>query len=571
MIEAMSVLLLAWLSLIQITVIVGWLVGLELVRFSPVISWLASAGLAVWLGVRSHQLRNWVIAHLSGTLIAFCIFLIAALSHDLSSDGIWYHREAIVAIGQGWNPLKEPVYLVDPQLSSNSIWLSHYAKGPWIMAASIFQLTGSLEPGKGVSYLLALTAGVLTYQALISLFEGRRQLALIFSILAALNPVFIYQIQSYYFDTHVASLLTVLTALICLQAKRKEPHLAFALIVTIILAINTKFSLLPFVVVISLVSSTVFFLVNKRPEAATLIKASVAGTALGLIVGFNPYFTNLLNKGHPFFPLYGKDSVDIITGQVGEEFLKKNRLEKIFLSNFSEVEHRFGTNFETYHEQVRLKIPLTVSRSELESLRSRDVRISGFGPLFGSAIILVSLGLLFSRRIDLISDSEKIVIAPLLGLIVSVLLMPEAWWARYVPQVWLITVLAAYVIFAPQNRRHRVFWGRTATLAIAANVVIVAIPVISFRIVEELDFLAQSNSLSLISDRAGAVQIEGGTLGAKHLLTTRGLQLQATESLSCDGIVDIILGAKVCIPRDYVSGYQDRSPFVENLKTRVFK
>jgi hypothetical protein len=85
----------------------------------------------------------------------------------------------------------------------------------------------------------------------------------------------------------------------------------------------------------------------------------------------------------------------------------------------------------------QLKIPFTVHKHELAAFAVEDARYGGFGPLFGSIILLIipaAFVVLFKakRWVTWILFITAAMIAA------STLISPEAWWARLSPQLWLL-------------------------------------------------------------------------------------------------------------------------------------
>jgi hypothetical protein len=89
---------------------------------------------------------------------------------------------------------------------------------------------------------------------------------------------------------------------------------------------------------------------------------------------------------------------------------------------------------------VEYKIPFTLSGYELKVLQSEGIRLGGFG-VFWSGIFVLSLvaGLLvlFKQK----RNSRIYLAALVLAVVGSVVINPVAWWARFVPQLWLFPVI----------------------------------------------------------------------------------------------------------------------------------
>ncbi|HEX9027682.1 MAG TPA: hypothetical protein VF823_00825, partial [Anaerolineales bacterium] len=87
-----------------------------------------------------------------------------------------------------------------------------------------------------------------------------------------------------------------------------------------------------------------------------------------------------------------------------------------------------------------LKNPFSVTIPEIKAFKQADVRVGGWGPLFG-AMLLLAAGVL---ALALLEWKGKIFIPLALIALVSgtALLNPEVWWARYSPQLWLVPLVA---------------------------------------------------------------------------------------------------------------------------------
>ena len=232
-----------------------------------------------------------------------------------------------------------------------------------------------------------------------------------------------------------------------------------------------------------------------------LILSSVS--ALGVAVflaGVNPYVSNMLRHGHPFHPLMGKDRIDIIGKHADSAFLERDRFSKLFLSTFSRSHNRLPAF--NAGPTIALKAPFSVSLGELETFYAKtDVRVGGFGPLFSGVVVVAFL----TVALVLLRHGP----APLggvlaIGLVIfsSAMILPEPWWARYVPQLWLLPVLAGMAPFVANCGGWPRRFGVLTLSLILLNAALVA-GLAWFGVVKrELDLRAQMHGLSL----AGAVR-----------------------------------------------------------------
>jgi hypothetical protein len=185
--------------------------------------------------------------------------------------------------------------------------------------------------------------------------------------------------------------------------------------------------------------------------------------------GYTPYVTNLLNGDHIFHPIMGSQRVEIITHITPNAFEGRPAIVKLALSLASETANSCPTC-----EPGRLKIPFTVRLSEARGATFPDPRTGGFGPLFSAALLLAAALLILAMRDRSVSP---ILWMSLIFLIGSVVINPEAWWARYAPHLWLVplTVAAFLQPFALSRLARAVRFALLAVLIVnAAFMAIVA-------------------------------------------------------------------------------------------------
>ncbi len=120
-----------------------------------------------------------------------------------------------------------------------------------------------------------------------------------------------------------------------------------------------------------------------------------------------------------------------------KDFAKMSKLEKWYYSMFSKTE-----NTTYYQNRPTLKYPFIVYSSEVKQLYIPDTRIGGFGPLFALSFIL-SIIVFIPMFIILIKnekDKMKYVLIPIITTLITMVLLGESWWARYVPHFYYLIV-----------------------------------------------------------------------------------------------------------------------------------
>jgi hypothetical protein len=142
-----------------------------------------------------------------------------------------------------------------------------------------------------------------------------------------------------------------------------------------ILLINTKLTGVIYAVVV-LGGMGLAFAVLRRERLLAALGTSVAALIVGVFVVGTPLISNALHKGTPFYPALGTESM---AGQRPPNFEGRRPVDKLLLSLFSRSQPRI--------ESTQYKIPFTFTRKELAQFVNPDVRVSGFGPLFGRVML----------------------------------------------------------------------------------------------------------------------------------------------------------------------------------------
>lgn len=173
---------------------------------------------------------------------------------------------------------------------------------------------------------------------------------------------------------------------------------------------------------------------------------ATSGVLAVCFFGFNPYMTNVIRHGNVGWPIAGENhAVDIISRQIHPKFAFHDRFYKFVVGY-----NAFCSNSQT--EYPRLKFPGQTSINELK-VYGEDTRIGGFGALF-DVVLLVTVAL-----VSILILKKKLTrgqVVMLVGLVCSVFVNPECWWARYVPQLWLICMLVfIYTIWVINGRWRR--------------------------------------------------------------------------------------------------------------------
>lgn len=393
-------------------------------------------------------------------LVGVCAWVSMAW-YDLSYDGMWYHQEAVYRLAHGWNPFTQHAIAArQPDILSDRFWIEHYPKGTWLLGASLYQLTGHIEAGKAFNLLLCFAVCLLLIAHLRAL-SVRLPAAILLSLLAAGNPVSLSQLFTFYNDGALVSLWLCLLILLHRYYLQRSRVLVYAASACLLLLVNCKFS----GVVFAFLALVVFMgccVVTRRSFARPLGVLGLA-TAIGvLVVGYQPYLTNLHDYGNPCYPLLGRRTVDIISNQVDGALLRHSRFERLLLSLFSATQNNL--------QPLQRKYPFELRKAEQDDYRY-DTRIGGFGPWFGPILLLGLIAFLAFALVEWRRFRLPILhaLVALLTIFLCVLLFPENWWARYVPMLWLVPLVTVGLLLCLPCARGWRIAGGLLVLLLAGN------------------------------------------------------------------------------------------------------
>ena len=417
---------------------------------------LAAAIAGLWLLTREWDVpaspRLWALTIALLLVVVTLSVAIASAVHDVSFDGQTYQQEGVLQLARGWNPLW------DGPAAVRQLWpVDHYPKGAWLLGAPLYLLTGAIESAKAFTLVFIATAWAVTLAACLHLRPGCGVgVALAVAGLVALNPVATTQWTGFFVDGQLACLLGTVVACMALAWVNAGRWPLVLLSVALALLMATKFTGLVYGV--TLASAYAGTMASRRGFASLLPAARwmTGGLALGVfVIGANPYVTNTLRHGHPLYPLAGPGAIDVMEAQRPAGFDAANPLVRLVRSTFARSERVTAPDAPTP------KFPLAVAVDEFRSFAVADVRAAGFGPLFAAGLVLAALIWLGMWRQDAATAGWTTVVAG--GLLLSALINPEAWWARFAPQLWLVpTVVAfgsAYAHAGPTRWASRVLIG----------------------------------------------------------------------------------------------------------------
>jgi len=509
--------LIAWLTVIYSLSLVSLALGQGIWNHSATIA-LVAIPLWIFLAHKRDDDGGWWVNFSAVFLAAVIIisgFWFSKTTMDQSWDGNAYHQEAILQMVDGWSEFPDKL----PKSTRYRSQLDTYPKAAWVISASIYSATSSLEGSKLLHFVLFACAFLFVFGALLQASPVSSVGALLIAAAAALNPVVIYQSQSFYVDGQLSSLFTALLGLVLLMLAGIRRNQLLLLAALIVLMINTKQTGVVYAGILTMALLALVYTYQREWFKRTMI-AAVIGGLLGVgVFGYSPYVTNTINHGNPVYPILGRGGADFEAGHRPPDFNEMNGVNRLLRSTYSEP---------TVPKDAPsvLRVPFTMTQDNYTSrFQGADIRLGGWGVLFSGALTLSLLGL---PLLFFVPGKPRNIGLALLGAVaVSVLVNPEAWWARFAPQWYLVALIPGALLLFGTRLPVRAF-GLVIVLVLLINSSLVANTYYPFnkKVTAELN-----EYLTVIADTNLPITVYFGAFPSNRIrLQEAGISYQAVES-----------------------------------------
>ena len=445
---------------------------------------------------------NKVLSILLFLAILFGSIFVASKIYDSSYDGNSYHKGAIGMMAHGWNPIYETAENYSDSIfhirgAKIFTWIDHYQNLSWIFGSTVYRVFGNIETAKSLNYLL-ISGTLLILMNYFRRFKFKNSQSIILAFITVFSPVVLSQFFSFYIDGNLAITFYLYIATVSLitfelvKLKTISGDLLFNFFFSICILANLKLTgiLLIAAGILPLAGYLTILFIQKKIKVFDYWK--LFGTTLFsilfaiLVIGGTSYVKNTFTMRNPFYPLLGDNRSDIITTMQPAELMGKNQIEKLLISVFSKSD-----NVQLYSwKALEYKLPLTWSNEEIDNLNITDTRIGGFG-IFYSFIFIMILITIISYLINVYKTKKesgtdaalyKIIISCILVSILIYLVLPtENWWARYAPNIYLLTPLAAAIMFGKINQTPKSSFVKVGLVVFIITIFLNQLPFIYFR------------------------------------------------------------------------------------------
>ena len=185
------------------------------------------------------------------------------------------------------------------------------------------------------------------------------------------------------------------------------------------------------------------------------------------VIGLSVYPKNFIDHSNPFYPVYGKNKVDIISENQPSDFVNKNSIEKYFITLFSKVDNITAAS----GLKVESKIPFTIYPYEVNFLTAPDTRQSG-GGIFFSGILILSIMLIIINAKEMYKNNKLLLVKMMIIILITILLIAfisESWWIRYVPQIYFIILISLIFTYISKSKNKNIYLTILVTLLFLNN------------------------------------------------------------------------------------------------------
>lgn len=448
--------LICGLMAVVLTTYTFWFLGFSVSRYH----WIVFP-LGYVLGGLGLEKREWVwhliLSFITVVLIwiwsAGCSYLL-----ELNWDGMLVHKEYVMALEKGWNPVQEPLYQHpmgnsdwEKTLTQLKIqWGGYNVRFGYVYQAVLAKATGSVEASKASNLVFLLLPFWWAFYAL-SEWKTRIRSRILFVIGIALNPVWILQSISFWEDAQFAgiSVSSLLLAMLLGKKGRWQVLLGFAL--SLILMVGAKRSGLAFAAVLIVMVIIIRF--TRNPFS----KAALAYVGIGIVGIFGVFLSGQLLglwKTHGVFPYKLEQILNV--NQMSHLF-PGDLLEKVpnlaslngpiqFLATVLSE----GTMIPT---DVSLKLPFSVSKQEFDLYFHVFTApwFGGFGPWYGHCLLMLLLTFIFSLVWKNASWWKSSVFPPWILFLILILWVMPPFYPRWIPFLWILPFLILFSILIQEK------------------------------------------------------------------------------------------------------------------------
>jgi len=489
-IELLILLIIGFFIFIVVYIRVGFFFGISISNLTLLLAFtLYCLILALFFSIfkfAKSKIENFIV--LLVFVISSLLLLVGSYflsqTFDTSWDGQGYHQSAVIALANGWNPVKNPNINFQQKLPSQ-IFAEGYPSALWEIEASIYSVMGRINSAKIVNIAIAILASLVVYSLFRKLLFGKI-IAGIISMLIVVQPIYILQMLTFMQDGFGYEVLAIAGSSLAIYIlKPKEYWAVVVFFMSEILLVSTKYSFLP----VALILGMVFLLVvlNRTLNKDIRLNRNVFYVVLGIflisfIFSYLPYIRNQLAHNAAFFPTNITELLGSVKyNNVPQNIQNENKFSLLFYGIYSKSQDRESGDPRNELNIAELKIPFTFTASEVRDAGGHfNNRVGAGGPLFSGA---VTMSLILILLVSLISSNTKERYAIYTGyfclgvLLFLAVLTPTPNLLRYVSHLQLIPFVVIIPIYVVFKEYYIKFFVLLILLVVATNTFLFAFSV----------------------------------------------------------------------------------------------
>jgi len=367
---------------------------------------------------------------------------------DLNWDGMMGHKEYVMALDEGWNPVRDPLYQ-SPKGSDEWEKTTSHKKIEWggfnvrfgyLYQAVLAKATGSIEASKATNLIFLFLPFFLAVHVLSEWGRNVHE-TLFLSLLISLNPVWILETISFWEDAHFAG-ISVVALLFSIHLCRKVVLLdIFGFVLSLVLLIGSKRSGFGFSVF--LITSLTAIRCLRKPFSKSTLKLFAIGLMSVGFVFVSGVFLNVW-KTHGVFPYKI------------EQLLNASQLSHYWdptvVSKVPQLDGQSG--IVQFLSAVLSEGSMAVSDVKIKDLFSLSSKewdlyyhifaapwFGGFGPWYGCCLMMAMMGFAFNSSYWVKKYKMVGVYLTWIAALTAILWVMPPFFPRWVPFMWLFPVL----------------------------------------------------------------------------------------------------------------------------------
>lgn len=425
---------------------------------------LFSIGNALLLKWYSHTktITSISLSTIATSIVCLC-FLWAKQYHENFFDAVWYHHDAVYQLAKGWNPYDRN--LLANETSYCEFYLNYFPKGYWIFGATIYSFTHTIEAAKGMDLALMIACIMILCGGLLQHNFGWSNAKSVFvGLLISLNPIAIINAFSFYVDGPIASLLSLGIFFSLAQLYGKDNKAWLLAFICFGVLFHLKFTGTAFSILFMAAFFVLLIVKEKLLWKQWLIRFTIFSVFVVLILGFHPFISNTINKGHPFFPAIENDEIKVFKlTSYPADFIGKDRFTKFETALFAEIGWH-GTP-----DKSKPKELFSLLGTEFYGKGIPD--LGALGPLFAEFFSLACMAFAISLLFIKSMKKKWQYLLAVLFFLFTFFINQEAWVFRYTPHLWLLSIL---ILLPLWETKYGKYLGIAIMLGLFVNLGIVA-------------------------------------------------------------------------------------------------